>query len=861
MTDIVTIRKQTTKITVTDTELPVPPEPVGAGQATLAGERWDRIIRGIIYALAFLLPLLFTPWTFEPLEFSKQMLLFVAVSAAVLTWLLKLLVLRQWQFVKTPLDVPILVFLGLYLLASLFSVDRVASFLGFYGSFSGNFFQVLFLILFYYLVVNHFNTPESLKKLLNLFSLSVAIALIYAVLQFFGLFIFRLPFTKIESFNTVGGLLTLSLLSVLYVVLALGQTSDSWFGLTGKLWKILGLVSAFLILLTVNFIFAWVALLLGALLFMVFQVGSSGRRFAVREYVAPLVVLIVVVALLIVQLIFPFISPRNIFSFNLPLEVRLDYKTAGPVLTGVLKNQPILGSGPNTFLYAFSQYRDPGFNLSPFWNVRFDKAPSEAAEHLVGAGLLGFLAFEILTVIFLIYGFVFLLKRQSQTDMARLALTSYAGFAVLWLAHWFFFFNSLIAFAFWLTLAGFLAAAYAAEPLERARVARFSLTGSPRKAVSLVTVASLGLVLVIVFLFFASSVYASDIFYRQGLANTASPEQYDEAQADLERAIRLNRFRPDYYLTYGEFLTVRINQELTSANPNLGLIQQWLAASINTSRAAVDLSPNNWTSWERLANLYGFARPLVAGVDRFIIDSLTRATQSDPQNPILFAELGQVYRLAARRIDPAILGTGPDTDADGLSDSQEQALGSNPGDVDSNGNNVLDGNEVLAGLNPAGAGPLPNDFLSRYLKTDPEQLLKSEEALRKAVELKRDYAAAYLELSATLQQASKPNEAIAALEQALQTLPTNINLKFELGRLYFNSGRVPEAIRQFQEVLALVPTHANARFSLALSFERQGNLPRALTEYRRVLELNPDSEALKQTVVRLEAAVAEQAGQ
>ena len=55
-------------------------------------EVWDKVIRTIIYALAFFLPVLFTPWTFEPLEFSKQMLLFLLTSAAATALVLKLLV-------------------------------------------------------------------------------------------------------------------------------------------------------------------------------------------------------------------------------------------------------------------------------------------------------------------------------------------------------------------------------------------------------------------------------------------------------------------------------------------------------------------------------------------------------------------------------------------------------------------------------------------------------------------------------------------------------------------------------------------------------------------------------------------------
>ncbi len=838
---------------------PPPPPAIPLETKPVESSSWDRVIHGFLYALTFLLPLLLTPWTFEPLEFSKQMLLFVLTAAALIAWLLKLLVTRSFKIIRTPLDLPLGVFLVIYLLASLFSIDRVASFLGFYGSFSGNFFQVLFLALFYYLVVNNFTKPRELKRLFGVFFFSVFLALLYIVLQFFGWFVISLPFAKVETFNTIGGLLTISIFSALAILLSLGFRSvSSWFSpFGGRLWRILTIACSLLILLTVNFVYAWAALLVGLLLYLIFNLAVA-KSLAIKNLITPLVLVILVVSFLVVQLVFPFVSLRNLLRFNLPLEVRLDYTTASPVLKGVATSQPILGSGPNTFLYAFSKYREEKFNLSPFWNVRFDKSPSEATEYLVGTGVLGLLAFEILTLIFIVFSLVFLFRRKDQ-ETWLMALSVFGGFVVLWLAHWFFFFNTVIAFSFWLMLSLFVATMGVAGGGE-VKVYNFSFAQSPRRTVSVVSSVSLALVLVIIFLFFASAVYASDIFYRRAVRAVNDPAKFPEAQADFEQALRLNRFRPDYFLAYGEFLFLRINQELAKADPNPGLIQNWLASSINTSRAAVNLSPANWTAWERLATLYTLSRPLVAGVDRFIIESLLKATQQDTKNPILWTELGQVYRLAARKLDPAILGKGVDSDADGLSDEQEQTLGSDPEDPDTNGNNVLDGNEVLAGLNPASSGALPNEFLGRYLKTDAESLVKAEEAFRKAVSLKEDYATAYYQLALTLEQQGRIDKAVEEMEKLLQRFPTNLNLKFELGRMYFNSGKIDQAARQFQEITFLVPNHSNARFSLAVSYERLGKTRRALEEYRKVLELNPDNEALKTKVTQLQEQLANQEG-
>ena len=833
---------------------PVPPVPQAGDKVGM----WDGIIKGFIYALVLLLPLIFAGWTFEPLEFSKQMLLYVLVSGAAIAWLLKLLIFRQVSFVKTPLDLPIGIFLVVYLLASIFSVDRVASFLGFYGSFSGNFFELLFLTILFYLIVNNFTDTKSLKKLFGFFQFSLFIVLLYIILQFFGLHIIPLEFAKANGFNTVGGILMISLFSAFTIVLSLVETESSWYSVFGgRIWRIAAAVFGFVVLLTVNFVYAWAALLLGLILYLVLQVGFS-KTFSMRGIIAPLVLLIAIIAFLVSQLVFGVTLLRNLFSFDLPQEVRLDYSTARPVITGAVADRPILGSGPNTFLFAFSKHKAVDFNLTPYWNVRFDKAPSYAADNLVGLGILGFLAFESLSVIFLIYAWLFV-TRKRESELWGLALGAFVGFAVLWFAHWFFFFNTVMSFSLWLMLAAFVAVTRAAGG-EKVKTTTFSFATSPRQTVSVISVVSLGLVTLIVFMFFAVAVYAADIFYRNGILAARTPETYDRAQSDFERTIRLNRFRPDYYLTYGEFLFLRINQELSKSEPNLGLLQSWIQSSISVARAAVELSPANWNAWERLANLYSSARPLVAGVDDLIIDSLKRATENDANNPILHTELGQVYRLASSRLDPSILGEGVDTDNDGLSDQQEQALGANPNDPDTNGNRILDGNEVVGGLNPVGSGQLPNDFLGRYVKTNPAMVLLAIDEFRKAIELKPNYITPYYHLAITYEGQGKLEDAIQVLSQILSQYPTELTLKLELGRLYYNAGRNDEAAGEFQDIVRAFPDYSDALFYYGLSLERLGRLGQALEAYRHILELNPENTIILQKVQQVEAALQKPAG-
>ena len=813
---------------------------------------WDKVIRAIVYACAFLLPLTFSPWTFEALELSKQMLLYILVSAAVLVWALKLLVTRNWRFVKTSLDLPIMALLAAYLLASIFSVDKTSSFLGAYGSFSGNFFELLFFVLFYYLVVNSFETPGQLKTLFSFFFISIFLAVIYAAAQFAGWFVIRLPFAKAGDFNTVGSMLAVSVLAAYAVVLCLGLKSKSWVRFPlGTLWRSILMIAGLVILLTIGFFHIWTALLAGLLLYLIFSLAFGQGSF--KSFAIPLALVIAVASLLFLQTIFqkPIV---NVFKFDLPQELRLDYSTALPAIKGAVFDRPVLGSGPGTFQYVFSQYRDQAFNLSQHWSVRFNKAPSLAAEYLTGTGIVGFLFFEILNLIFIAYALMFLVRNKDQPYWS-LALAMFSGYAALWLAHWFLLFSTVLLFAFWLTMALFINLTRQASK-ETAASHEFSFAASPRQAVSIVSAAALGLVLIIVFMFFSVSAYAADISYRRGLNTAVNSESFNDAEQYFESAIRLNRFRPDYFLTYAEYLFGKVNRELEKPNPNVVQIQSWLTRSISTARTAVALAPNNGQAWERLASLYGYARPMITGVDKFILESLTTAAEKDKHNPVLYTELGQAYRLTARSVDPAILGKGSDSDLDGVSDDQEKAIGSNPDDRDTNGNNITDGNEVLAGLNPAGTGQLPESFLGKYIRTNQDNLIKAEEAFRKAIELKPDYAIAYYQLALSVEQSGDRERAIIELENALAKLPGNLSFKFDLGRMYYNSGRVNEAARQFQEILSVTPDHANSRFSLALSFERLGRPDRALEEYRKVLELNPGNKSIASKIRELEAAIA-----
>src|SRR3990167_2526794 len=89
-------------------------------------------IRFGIVALAFLTPLFFLPITSEFYQFNKQALVVVATSILLVLWGVKMGIEGKMRIVRTPIDLPLLLFALAVILSTIFSVDRYVSIAGFY---------------------------------------------------------------------------------------------------------------------------------------------------------------------------------------------------------------------------------------------------------------------------------------------------------------------------------------------------------------------------------------------------------------------------------------------------------------------------------------------------------------------------------------------------------------------------------------------------------------------------------------------------------------------------------------------------------------------------------------------------------
>lgn len=107
------------------------------------------------YALFFLVPLVIYSHSYELFEFNKMWVVFGITVIIGFLWISKMIVLRRIVFRRTPLDIPILIFLISQFLSTIISMDTHTSIWGYYSRFNGGFLSTLAYITLYYAMASN----------------------------------------------------------------------------------------------------------------------------------------------------------------------------------------------------------------------------------------------------------------------------------------------------------------------------------------------------------------------------------------------------------------------------------------------------------------------------------------------------------------------------------------------------------------------------------------------------------------------------------------------------------------------------------------------------------------------------------
>src|SRR5436190_8635122 len=130
-----------------------------------------RLITISFSLLFFLVPLFFAGNTSELFEFNKMWLTFGLAIVIAVAWITRMILQKQIRIQRTPLDIPILLFLLSQIISTIISLDPYVSWWGYYSRFNGGLLSTITYIFLYYAFVSNLGKKQVWRVLqISLFS-------------------------------------------------------------------------------------------------------------------------------------------------------------------------------------------------------------------------------------------------------------------------------------------------------------------------------------------------------------------------------------------------------------------------------------------------------------------------------------------------------------------------------------------------------------------------------------------------------------------------------------------------------------------------------------------------------------------
>ncbi|MBI3963610.1 MAG: hypothetical protein HY341_01280 [Candidatus Kerfeldbacteria bacterium] len=750
-----------------------------------AGDRLGTLVQWILAFVAFILPWFLLPGTGSPYEGSKQLFLVVGTALAAILWSLRGLLRRETNAPPRSIVIPVLAFLLALGVATAAGANWRTSLFGIPSYLSDAFLSVGAYVLLMLLCVSALRTERSRERFITALMHGTGVVIVAAYVQIVWQWIGTPPagfqvFNLVANSSNVYGMFLAAL--VLLGAGKLLRIPRGWRRVVHALF----LLAAFVLLLLIDSMPAWVVLILGSFTSITFLVLRSapppGRVIAV-----PLAVLGIGVLALFVHL--PALSPVLV-----PQDTSLGNRLTWQVTAGILRHDPLTGTGPANFLAGLTEFRPAGLNASPVWNVPFVKGSSQWFQLAATGGMLAIAAL-LWVVVSALRAFLPTLRQTLRSQDLQTA-TGTVGLAAAWtgiaLGGWFYTYSTATQFLFWTILALLVAQGVSSRAVQ----------ASSSRLRTLVPVGSILLMLLVL----AAGVVVTRAYRAERFAHRADGLIRDvgdltEVQRLTARAADENAFLPDYPLALAQSLLVEAQLALReNQGGSVTDVEDRITRASALMNHAVSLDPRNPRVYLAKADFYASLRSTVQDADTVVIRSLEQAVTLSPQSPIPLYFLGDtLLRTAEESV----------TDA-GLPEDRRPTLA------------------------------------------------RATATLQDAVRLRPDYLGALIRLVQAQELAGNADAAEETARTALTFYPRSVETNLVLAQLYQAHERLEEARQQYTRVLELAPDNPQALEQLTVVAEATGNLSQALEAIRHLADLKPDDTAIQDRLRDLEAKAAQQ---
>ncbi|TSC88248.1 MAG: Uncharacterized protein G01um10147_153 [Microgenomates group bacterium Gr01-1014_7] len=413
----------------------------------------DKVITYSFYALFALVPLFWTSLNYELFEYNKMILTYGFTVIIMGCWLLKIINHKSLIFNHTPLDIPLLLFLGANILSTVFSIDPHTSIWGYYSRSNGGLLSIISYLLLYFAFVSNMD-KEKVLTILKFGITSAVIISLWGIAEHFGVspscVILRGEFNATCWVQDVQARVfaTLGQPNWMAAYLAMLIFPTLYFSLTAitKNQRIAYFLSLITMYLAFTFTYSrgpTLGLIGGLIVFLSVYVNSTHTR---HGYKKPL--FLILAAFFLINLLFgsALTNFRLVSKFAAPVRptIALPPSSVTQLENGgtesgqirfivwqgaldIFKHFPLFGSGLETFAYSYYQFRPASHNLTSEWDFLYNKAHNEYLNYLATTGILGLGSLSIIIITFIS---VILKKFRTRNLLAITLLASYISYLI-----------------------------------------------------------------------------------------------------------------------------------------------------------------------------------------------------------------------------------------------------------------------------------------------------------------------------------------------------------------------------------------------------------------------------------------------
>jgi len=733
---------------------------------------FDKIIFTSLFMLFTGVPLFFVGLSFQGVIFEKQIYFYFWVLVALVSWVAKGAITGEMKIKRTPLDIPIIAMLVIYIIATFLSVDRWHSFWGFFGDPSRGLMMIISAVVVYYLIVSNANKQNFIWILGGLVGANLFIS-IFSILVLFGINIIPASLSTmvpLSLIGTVSGLKIFSGMMIPIIMILSFRMNES----SNKVIKILSyviLVGIPLNLLLISMVFDQtiaMIILFGIGFFLLYILSHVVRP---KENMTWIPMIVFVLGMIVLMS-----GKNNLVKVNVPIEVAPHVKVSWEIIKGGMKENLFFGSGPATYGYDFSKYKPQSFNNDMFYGIRFYQGAGLFFESFSTAGVFGAVGLLAIAVVFINITIYLISRDKEKNKIYSLGLLS-ASFILIISSFIFRVEGTILLMG--ILIGSLTISTILAESGIDGKEIKLSLKASPRFALTLAfifIIVSAGVATLFVYI---GKAFVADIYAGSAVRETKVTE--DGSIKNLVKAINLNRKEGRYYSRVGQEYMVLANEEAMKGEGKTSTdkLGGYANRAVAYAKEGVVKMPNDALSVSVLAQVYEGLSLHVSGTLESSSKSYEDLLLLEPHNPVAYLKIGQI------KLVPAIAEKDEAKKKASIKEAKDyfdKAVAEK--------NNFAEGHYYLAiTQNALGEKEAVIQSMTKAVNSDPTN-----------VTYLFNLGRAYQEMGSK----DDLEKAKAVFEHVLTINPKEINTVFALGTLYEGDGEKEKAIAKYNEVIGLL---------------------------------------------------------